>query len=108
MGQRERACILSALINKTWREGNQSCPLGCRQLCLRRLHGGEFTSGATPAVRPPAPALLLCLHPSFAASAPRGIDLFISLSIQQQPCKKERCRELLCDVTSGTAASRVG
>ena len=39
VGQREQACLLSALINKTWREGNQSCPLGCRRLCLRQLHG---------------------------------------------------------------------
>lgn len=69
---------------------------------------GEFTSGATPAVRPPASALLFCSHASFAASAPRGTDLFIILSIPQQPCKTEWCSELLSDVPSSTAGSREG
>lgn len=67
VGQQKRACKLSALINKTWREGNQSCPLGCRQLCLWRLLGGNSQavppqpSGRRPGAAPLLASKFCCL-----------------------------------------------
>lgn len=75
-----------------------------QQLRLRRLHGGN--SQAVPP-RPPAPALLLRSHPSFAASAPRGIDLFISLCLHPAAAALQEgvVQWLPRDVTSSTAGA---
>lgn len=86
VGWSARACLSSTSINKTWGEAIRAArsAAGC---------AGGIRSRTSPAIGPAVPALLGCLQPRFAASAPGGIDLFISRSILHQHAGQERCHE---------------